>query len=417
MQRALVYARGRLLGTRVLPSAPVSCLHASAASSTAHGHAHPHAHTGVAGDAPVLFIRRGRAKEIILNRPKALNSLNLPMVRLMNERLAELTGNSDTSVIILKGAGGKAFCAGGDIKSLCENRGSAETAAAQEAFFREEYTLDYRLALSNDSKPHVAIYDGTVMGGGVGVSINARFRVASEKALFAMPETGIGLFPDVGGSYFLPRLPRNLGTFLALTGHRLKGADLVHSGVATHFVDSSRLPALEDALSHLPSGLSAGEAPAAVAEVLAAHSAPLPARTLGEAEAALIERCFGKPTVESILAALHEEGAALGAPAAPFAASLASTLSRMSPTSLKVTLEQLHRGQRSSLAQCFAMELRMALACMKGHDFFEGVRALLVDRDNKPKWSPASLAGVTREMVEAHFAPLGDGREWSTPAL
>lgn len=339
------------------------------------------------------------------------------MVRLMNERLAELTGNSDTSVIILKGAGGKAFCAGGDIKSLCENRGSPETAAAQEAFFREEYTLDYRLALSNERKPHVVIYDGTVMGGGVGVSINARFRVASEKALFAMPETGIGLFPDVGGSFFLPRLHRNMGTFLALTGHRLKGADLVHAGVATHFVDSAKLPVLEEALSNLPSGMSAAEAPAAVAEVLAAHSAPLPPRTLGDAEAAVIERCFGKSTVEGIVSSLHEEGAALGAPAAPFAAGLASTLSRMSPTSCKVTLEQLHRGGAQSLAQCFAMELRMALACMRGHDFFEGVRALLVDRDNKPKWAPASLTGVSREAVEAHFAPLGEGREWTTPAL
>jgi enoyl-CoA hydratase/carnithine racemase len=368
-------------------------------------------HSATASDAPVLFVKRGRVKEIVLNRPKALNSLNLPMVRLLNERLHDVTFAPETAVIVLKGAGGKAFCAGGDIKSLWGGRGTPETLAAQEAFFREEYTLDYRLALSNQAKPHVAIYDGTVMGGGVGVSINAKFRVATEKSLFAMPETGIGLFPDVGGSYFLPRLPRHFGTFLALTGHRLKGADLVHSGVATHFMPSDKLGAMEAELCALPQ-MAQGEVPAAVQSVLDKFAAPLPTSSLSGHDLSVIEHACAHHTVEKIADHFSRE-----ASHSPAAAEAAKAMPRMSPTSMKVTLEQMLRGGRLSLPECYAMELRLALHFMRGHDFFEGVRALLVDKDGKPQWRPDSLAGLSRESVEAYFAPVVGVKDWQEPKL
>lgn len=360
---------------------------------------------------------------ITLNRPKALNSLNLDMVRLMTPKIRELTHSSATAAIILKGAGGKAFCAGGDIKTLYEGRGNKETQALQEAFFREEYTLDHLLALSNAHKPHVALWDGTVMGGGVGISINASFRIATEKSLFAMPETGIGLFPDVGGSYFLPRLPRHFGTFLALTGYRLKGSDLVHAGVATHYVPSEKLPALEDALSQLPLGGMAGgkeiskarqHAVSLAIHAFALEKHSMPAYTIGDEELAKIEKIFSpESTVEEIGRQVHET--ASSSSSSPAFKQVAKTFDRMSPTSMKLTLEQMKRGGKTELPGCYGMEMRMVMRCMREKsDFFEGVRALLVDKDNNPKWQPSSLDKVSKKDIDEFFAPLSkEGiKEW-----
>lgn len=356
----------------------------------------------------MLFNRSGGAVTAALNRPKALNSLNTDMVRAPGREVGTWAADSRVAVVVLKGVGGKAFCAGGDIKTLWDGRGSPATAEKQDAFFREEYTVDYALARSAAVVPHVALYDGIVMGGGVGISIHAPFRVATEKALFAMPETGIGLFPDVGGSYFLPRLPRALGVYLALSGHRLKGADLVHAGVATHYVAADAVPALERDLAALtPSADRAG----AVAAVLARHAAPaLPPFSLPDATRDLIADTFTADTVEGIQARLAAVAAAGGATAAT-AAATAAVLQRMSPTSMKITLEQMRRGATLSLADCYRMELRMALRCMQGHDFFEGVRALLVDKDGKPVWRPATLEAVTPADVAAYFAPLPADKE------
>lgn len=289
--------------------------------------------------------------------------------------------------------------------------------------------------------PHVALWDGAVMGGGIGVSVNASVRVATEKTLFAMPETAIGFFPDVGGSYFLPRLrargaaatsasPSPFGVYLALTGARLTGADTVHAGAATHFLPSSKIPELVNALAALapcpPARRHAAvteallRAGAASASSSSSPSAPLPPFSYTDEELERIDRVFSKATVEEIVDAAAREGGSLppppakGQPAPRLASSgalLAQTLGRMSPTALKLTLEQLKRGAGMSLAECYRMELRLALACMKGNDFYEGVRALLVDKDNRPKWDPPTLEGVTPAMVESHFAPLtGAGR-------
>lgn len=322
-----------------------------------------------------MVLRDGAAVVVALNRPKALNALNTEMVRLLAGHVGAWAADATVGVVLLKGVGGKAFCAGGDIKTLWDGRGTPETAAAQDAFFREEYALDYALARSAAAVPHVALYDGIVMGGGVGISIHAGTRVATEKATFSMPETGIGLFPDVGGSYFLPRLPRHLGTYLALTGTRLKGADLVHAGVATHYVPADRIPDLERDLAALPPSVhgGAGDRHAAVGAVMARYAAPsLPAFSIPPPTLNLIEDAFAHTSLAGIIAALKSAAAAGGA-GAPAATATLATLARMSPTSMAVTLEQMQRGKAMQLRDCYAMELRLALHFME-----VGCRAFLV---------------------------------------
>ncbi|XP_043929640.1 3-hydroxyisobutyryl-CoA hydrolase, mitochondrial [Protopterus annectens] len=264
-------------------------------------------------------------------------------------------------------------------------------------FFREEYMLNY--AIGTFSKPYVALIDGITMGGGVGLSVHGHFRVATEKTLFAMPETAIGLFPDVGGSYFLPRLEGKLGLYLALTGFRLKGRDVHKAGVATHFVESERLPALEkdlislkapskETISDLLDGYhekseSGKEKPFVLAEHLDK-----------------INRLFDSTSVEGIIRNLKQDGSS-------FALQQAETLIKMSPTSMKITFRQLKEGATLSLKDAFAMEYRLSQACMRGHDFFEGVRAVLIDKNQNPKWSPATLEEVSDEYVDSCFKPLG----------
>ncbi|XP_057407480.1 3-hydroxyisobutyryl-CoA hydrolase, mitochondrial isoform X3 [Balaenoptera acutorostrata] len=274
-------------------------------------------HTDAA--AEVLLERKGCAGVITLNRPKFLNALNLSMIRQIYPQLKKWEQDPEAFLIIIKGAGGKAFCAGGDIRVISEAR-KANQKIAQD-FFREEYMLNN--AIDSCQKPYIALIHGITMGGGVGLSVHGQFRVATEKSLFAMPETAIGLFPDVGGGYFLPRLQGKLGCFLALTGFRLKGRDVYAAGIATHFVDSEKV------------------------------------------------------------------------------------INKMSPTSLKITLRQLMEGSSKTLQEVLTMEYRLSQACMRGHDFHEGVRAVLIDKDQSPKWKPADLKEVTDEALNNHFKPLG----------
>ncbi len=338
----------------------------------------------------ILFERSGRLGVITLNRPQALNALTLPMIRALARHLAEWGKDPDVATLAIRGAGGKAFSAGGDIRALYDARarrrapGTAHTLTAD--FYREEYRLDR--AIFRCPKPYVALIDGIVMGGGVGVAINGRFRVVSERALFAMPETGIGLFPDVGASYFLSRLPGRIGLYLALTGARLKAADLIYCGLATHYVPTARLGELTQALG--------GEMPAAALERFAADPGPAPLAELREA----IDRCFGESGVEAILAALERERA-------DWADQTATALRQKAPLALKVASRQLERGAGLDFEDCMTMEYRLSQAFMAGDDFFEGVRALIIDKDMKPAWRPARLAEVDEAMVEACFAPLG----------
>ena len=307
------------------------------------------------------------------------------------------------------GAGEKAFCAGGDIRAVTE-AGRAGEPLAQE-FFRQEYQLNH--AISAFPKPYVAIIDGITMGGGVGLSVHSPFRVATERTLFAMPETFIGLFPDVGGSFFLPQLPDRLGLFFSLTGHRLKGRDVYHAGIATHFVSTAALPILREKMADLcPQLLTLDlsgrlELVRQLLDSLHSESELESAQPFSlESHRALIDSAFSQGTVEGIIAALQAEGGEWGA-------KQAAILGKMSPTSLKITHRQLIEGAKlDSLAECLKMEYRMSQWCMRGHDFYEGVRAVLVDRDNQPVWSPATLEEVTEEIVGRHFAPLAADSEW-----
>lgn len=336
-----------------------------------------------------------------MNKPQALNALDLPMVRGLTRVVHHtLLVSPELRVAIFEGAGGKAFCAGGDVRSLYDSGTAAGRSACpteeQIAFFTEEYSLDHSLQqLPTNGIQQVAVYDGFVMGGGVGISIHAPFRIATEFAAFAMPETAIGLFPDVGGSYFLPKLPHQVGMYLALSGARLKGKENVVAGVATHFVPRASLPPLRQALADVCTG-SAEE----VRAVVQAHSQDVAAADSEiRSRMPVIDRCFSESSVEAIIAALRSEGDV-------WADALATSLLKMSPTSMKITFQQLRRSERLglSLQECLDMELHMASRCMEEPDFYEGVRCMLVDKGSKPSWMPASLEDTAPAYVDSFFS-------------
>ncbi|MBN3288930.1 HIBCH protein, partial [Polyodon spathula] len=343
----------------------------------------------------ILLERSGCAGVITLNRPKALNALNLSMIRQIYPQLKKWEKDPETSIVLIKGTGGKAFCAGGDIRAVTD-AGKVGDRLSQD-FFREEYILNN--TIGTYQKPYVALIDGITMGGGVGLSVHGRFRVATEKTVFAMPETGIGLFPDVGGGYFLPRLQGKLGLFLALTGFRIKGRDVQQAGVASHFVDSEKLPSLEKDLVQLktPSNTDVAD----VLNLYQAQSKVDDGKPFILAEHMdQINRLFEASSVEDIMQKLNEDGSS-------FAVKQLETLKKMSPTSLKITFRQLQNGASMSLQEVLVMEYRLSQACMRGHDFYEGVRAVLIDRDQSPKWKPGVLEEVTGDFVDGCFKSLG----------
>lgn len=331
--------------------------------------------------------RVGAAGIITLNRPQALNALTLPMVRAMRAALDSWAGDAAVTRVIVQGAGEKAFCAGGDIRKLVE-AGKAGRPEAALTFWREEYELN--ALIEAYPKPYVALIDGICMGGGVGVSLHGSHRVAGERYLFAMPEVGIGFFPDVGASYALPRLPGRAGLYLALTGARLKCADAVALGLATHAAASADFDAIRDALI-------AGED---VDATLARHGRALPEAPLS-AISALIDRAFDAASVEDVLANLDFEGSEV-------AEGVAKTIRAKSPTSLRIAFEQMRRGADIDFREAMRMEFRIVSRILDGRDFYEGVRAVLIDKDQAPRWDPEDLAGVSDADVEAYFAPLGD---------
>ncbi|NXK65117.1 HIBCH protein, partial [Sylvietta virens] len=346
--------------------------------------------------AEVLLEKKGGAGIITLNRPKALNALNLSMIQQIYPQIKTWEQDPETFLIIIKGTGGKAFCAGGDIRAITE-AGKVGDKLLQD-FFRGEYRLNN--AIGTCKKPYVALIDGITMGGGVGVSVHGHFRVATEKTVFAMPETAIGLFPDVGGGYFLPRLSGKVGYYLALTGCRLKGRDVLKAGIATHFVESEKLPALEKDLIALKS-----PSKEKIADLL--NSYHMKCTIDQEKEFVLdehmekINSLFSANSMEEIVKKLKQDGS-------PFAMKQLETINKMSPTSLKLTLRQLREGASMSLQEVLRMEYRLSQACMKGHDFYEGVRAVLIDKDQSPKWKPAALEEVSDEFVDNCFKPLGN---------
>ena len=341
----------------------------------------------------VLFEEKGNIGLIILNRPKSLNALTLGMIRAMDVKMREWAENDAIKAVVALGAGEKAFCAGGDVRAVWT--AGQEGGALSKEFFYEEYVLNH--LIFNYPKPYVTLLDGITMGGGVGIAVLGSHRVVSEKTLFAMPETAIGLFPDVGGSWFLNKCPGDLGMYLALTGARLKAADTLSAEIATNFVPSDKIDAVKAALAS--ADYENGDAVAIVDMVLAPFEVDAGDGVL-EKNHALIDECFGKSSVEDIFASLETDGS-------DFAIGALADLQRKSPTSLKISFKQLRDGESMSFDNCMIMEYRMSQACMAGVDFYEGIRAVLVDKDQAPVWAPATLAEVTENLVNKHFESLG----------
>ncbi|MFN3537994.1 MAG: enoyl-CoA hydratase/isomerase family protein, partial [Brevundimonas sp.] len=324
---------------------------------------------------------------------KAIHALNKGMCDAMIAALLSWRDDPAVKSVLIDHAGERGFCAGGDIRMIAES--GAGDASAAKAFFLAEYRLNH--LLFDYPKPVTALVDGIVMGGGVGISEPADVRIATERTTYAMPETGIGLFPDVGGGWFLPRLPGQTGVWLALTGARLKAADTVALGIHTHFVRSDDIGDLVESIGYHP------HAPLAEAEAWASDPGPAPLSEHREA----IDRLFGHDTVEDIFAALGADGS-------EWALKQLSILKTKSPQSMKVSLRQIRTGAGlASFAENMAMEYRLGGRVVRTHDFQEGVRAVIVDKDNAPLWSPADLAGVTEAQLDALFAPLPADEEWT----
>ncbi|MCA0301636.1 MAG: enoyl-CoA hydratase/isomerase family protein [Proteobacteria bacterium] len=345
----------------------------------------------------ILFEIKDGLGVITLNRPKVMNSISHGMILEMEKVLPGWEKDPKVKAVVLRGAGDRAFCAGGDVVGLYREMKDKTGGTVRRDFFRDEYIVNRRIY--RFAKPWISLIDGIDMGGGVGLSAHGSHSVASEKFLFAMPETTIGLFPDVGGGYFLTRLQGALGTFLALTSHRLKAADAVWAGIVDAFVPSAKMNDLQAALG--AADLDGPDADRKVDAVIARFAGDAGMPTLPGLMAD-IDKCFSADSVADIVARLKAQPG-------EWAAKQLAALLKLSPLSMAITLEQLRRCANRSFEDVMTIEYRMSQACMReGHDFFEGVRALLVDKDQKPKWNPATVEGVTRDMVEAHFKPVAN---------
>jgi enoyl-CoA hydratase len=333
----------------------------------------------------ILLSREGALGHITLNRPKALNALTHAMCASILGQLHEWARDPGVSAVLIDAVPGRAFCAGGDLRAIYET-GRKDDGTAQ-AFFTTEYRMN--AAVKHFPKPYVALIDGIVMGGGVGVSVHGSHRVASENALFAMPETGIGLYPDVGGSYLLPRLPGELGMYLALTGARIGPADMVYAGVATHFIPAAKFAAIAPRLA-------AGEPVDSLLDSLKENPDPTPLAN----HRAMIDRVFSASSMEAVMRDLDQAGA--------WGRETASLLRERSPTSLKLTFRQMREGQNLDFDSCMRMEYRLTNRVLEGHDLYEGVRVTLFDKGERPNWQPPTLDAVSDAAIARYFAPLGD---------
>jgi enoyl-CoA hydratase/carnithine racemase len=328
----------------------------------------------------VLVSREGRIGRILLNRPKALNALDLTMIRACTRALRDWADDPHVHAVVIAGAGDRAFCAGGDIRALRDARGSGDQAFV-DRFFAEEYALN--LLIAAYPKPYIALIDGLCMGGGIGLSVHGPYRVATEHAAFAMPETAIGFFPDIGATFFLPRLPGELGTYFGLTGSRASGADAVHAGFATHFTPRARLADLSASLAN--DGVAA----------LAAHNEALPPFSLARQRLA-IDHCFAADTVTEIVSRLRAQDL-------DWARTALTALQAASPSALHWTLRALRRGRDLTLKQALDAEFALTRTTMAHPDFSEGVRAMVVDKDRAPRWQPARIEDVDPPSIEALF--------------
>ena len=347
----------------------------------------------VAGAEPDLIARReGSAGIIRLNRPKAINAVTLEMFRDVDKALNAFEADPAVAVILLEGAGERGLCAGGDIRALWES--SKVKGDLGKILWREEYILNARIA--KFPKPYVAFMDGIVMGGGVGLSAHSRHRVVTERTKLAMPEVGLGFFPDVGGTWLLSHAPGEIGTYFGLTGQTMNGPDAIHARFADAVVPSGKLPVLRDALTKVRAGTSSSEVKALIDGFATGEtSGPVAAMQ------PKIDAWFAHDRMEDIAAALQRDGSEL-------AMATLKTLSEKSPRGMVVTLKLLRLARTAaSLEECLVREYRAALEVFASDDFREGVRAAVIDKDRNPKWSPPRIEDVTREIVAPYFAEIG----------
>ena len=347
-------------------------------------------------DEPEVLVERvGALGRITLNRPKAINALNHAMVRSMAAALLEWADDDAVDAVLLTGAGERGLCAGGDIVSIYHD--ARDGGSGSKDFWRDEYVLN--AAIARYRKPYVAIMDGIVMGGGVGVSAHGNVRVVTERSTIGMPEVGIGFVPDVGGTYLLSRAPGELGTHVALTTARMTAGDAVACGFADHLVPSDRLDEFGQALAE-----------GSVEDALAQFAQPAPASELA-AQRDWIDTAYAADTVEEIVANLRASDV-------PEAQAAAEQILAKSPTAAKVTLRALRRARTlDSLEAVLDEEYRVSLACLESHDLVEGIRAQVVEKDRNPAWSPSTLEAVTDELVDRFFEPLGEAELGLAAAL
>ncbi|WP_092281279.1 enoyl-CoA hydratase/isomerase family protein [Pseudomonas prosekii] len=342
----------------------------------------------------VLAEVRNHIGHLTLNRPAGLNAITLDMVRRLQRQLDAWAEDPQVNAVVLRGAGEKAFCAGGDIRSLYDSYKNGDT--LHEDFFVEEYALD--LTLHHYRKPVLALMDGFVLGGGMGLVQGADLRVVTERSRLAMPEVAIGYFPDVGGSYFLSRIPGELGIYLGVSGVQIRAADALYCGLADWYLESARLGQLDELLDHLEwHETPLKDLQGALAKIAAQQLPDAPLSALRPA----IDHFFGLPDVASMVEQMREVTVANSH---EWAKSTADLLESRSPLAMGVTLEMLRRGRKLSLEQCFALELHLDRQWFDRGDLIEGVRALLIDKDKQPRWNPPTLQALHAEHVESFFS-------------
>ena len=340
-------------------------------------------------DGDVIVRAHGALRRLTLNRPKALNAVTLGMSVTMTEMMRAWATDPAVGAVLLDGAGERGFCAGGDIRALYDAAKSGDP--LPQKFWAIEYRLNAMIARYR--KPVIAIMDGVVMGGGIGLAGHAAHRVVTERSAVAMPEVGIGFFPDIGASFPLARAPGYTGTYLALTGDRMGAADAIYAGLADIHIAAAKLPEIADALADCR---NAADVRRRLREL---STPPVPGKL--EAARQWIDVCYGANTAEDIVARLTANRAE--APQAALA-----TMRKASPTSLKITLRNMRDAAKfGRVEECFAQDYRIALACVAGHDLIEGIRAAIVDKDRNPAWQPDALEKVTPEIVDRHFRPVG----------
>ncbi|PUZ45391.1 hypothetical protein GQ55_8G219200 [Panicum hallii var. hallii] len=348
----------------------------------------------------LLVEANGYARTLILNRPEQLNALSSAMIKALLRYFTTYEKDDGVKLLIMKGKG-RAFCCGGDVTASIQSIHNEGWKWAAD-FFRNQYLLDYIIATY--TKPQVSLLTGIVMGGGAGVSLHGRFRVATDKTVFAMPETALGLFPDVGASYFLSRLPGFYGEYVALVGARLDGAEMLKCGLATHFLRSNNLLLLEESLKKVDT--SETLAVRRIIDQFAEQPSLKENSSLNRLE--IINKCFSKRTVEEIISALEQRASNL---ADEWVAATIQSLKKASPTSLKITLRSIREGRTQTIGECLRREYRMVCHVVRGdfsRDLYEGSRAILIDKDQKPMWMPPRLEQVHDEAVERYFSRIDD---------